>query len=29
MVHLYPEHKVTQQFQALWDELNGTGPAGG
>lgn len=24
MVHLYPEHKVTQQFQGLWDELNGT-----
>jgi len=26
MVHLYPEHKLTLQFQGLWDELTGTKP---
>ncbi len=23
MVHLFPKHKVTAQFESLWDELNG------
>ena len=27
MVHLFPKHKVTGQFESLWDELNGKAPA--
>ncbi len=23
MIHLFPNHKITAQFEALWDELNG------
>jgi hypothetical protein len=23
MVHLFPKHKVTAQFEALWDEMDG------
>ncbi len=26
MVHLFPKHKLTTQFESLWDELNGVHP---
>jgi chromosome partitioning protein len=26
MIHLFPKHKLTAQFESLWNELNGIAP---